>query len=108
MGKLIRDGVPGLVREAGGAIETRQLNDCEFEVALRAKLVEEANEVAEAPSEHLLEELGDVFEVLTTLAAQYGLTLAEITDAANAKRQTHGGFDERLTSESFTPPRPTA
>lgn len=108
MGKLIRHGVPGLVREAGGAIQTRQLKDSEFEAALRAKLVEEANEVAGAPSEHLLEELGDVFEVLTTLAAQHGLTIADITDAANAKRRTHGGFDERLTAESFTPPRPTA
>lgn len=107
MGKLIRDGVPQRVRDAGGAIETRMLEDVEFETALRAKLVEEANEVTDASSDVLLEELGDLLEVLTALAAQRGFALADVADAASAKRQTYGGFDERLHAESFTPAEPT-
>lgn len=108
MGKLIRDKIPQLVREAGGAIETRTLNESEFEVALREKLVEEANEVALATSDSLLEELGDVVTVLAEIARHHGYTLSDVTDAAAEKRQAAGGFDKQLLSERFTPQHPTA
>lgn len=103
MGKLIRDKVPQLVREAGGSIETRTLDEPEFDAALRNKLIEEAHEVADAPRDVLLEELSDVLSVLEELGALHGHSLAAVTDAASAKRRTAGGFDQRLFSQRFTP-----
>lgn len=103
MGKLVRDKVPQLVREAGGSIETRTLDEREFDAALRNKLIEEAHEVADAPSDTVLEELGDALTVLEELATLHGHTLANVADAASAKRRTAGGFDQRLFSQRFTP-----
>lgn len=104
MGKLIRDQVPDLVRAAGGEISTVELTGAELLTALRAKVLEEAGEVAEATTrDALVEELADLREVLDRLAALEGIGDDEVRDRADAKRRTHGGFEHGLFTTSYRP-----
>ena len=101
MPKLVRDRVPELLAVEGVRITTEPLDDASFASALRSKLVEEASEVAQsADASALLEELADVYEVLTTLLDLEGLSEADLVERAAAKRATHGGFTLRLWSTS--------
>lgn len=104
MGKLIRDRVPERVQDDGGSIECRVLGAHDFERALHAKLLEEAGEVIDATDRSdVLDEIADVREVLTAIAALQGITEEAIVARMAAKRTTHGGFDARLHTVSFEP-----
>jgi len=102
MGKLIRDRVPEILERRGVEFTTTVLNDADFARALREKILEEAKEVAEADtSAALAEELGDLYEVLITLAGHEGFDEQHIRIRAAAKRATHGGFDGRIFTTSY-------
>lgn len=62
--KLIRDRVPQIIRAQGDEPIVRIADPCEYRELLRAKLVEEAHEVATADDAHVPEELADVLEVV--------------------------------------------
>jgi predicted house-cleaning noncanonical NTP pyrophosphatase (MazG superfamily) len=63
--KLIPDRIPELAGAGGQLVAFREATGAEFGWLLRAKLVEEAAEAAGAPGPgELLEELGDVLQVL--------------------------------------------
>jgi len=95
-GKLIRDRIPEIIREAGGDPRTRTLDDEAFREALCAKLAEETNEFLEART---AEELADVLEVVYALAEQAGLTPDALEAIRLEKRAARGGFDRRLFLE---------
>ncbi|MGW4482128.1 nucleoside triphosphate pyrophosphohydrolase [Rhodococcus triatomae] len=96
MGKLVRDGIPVIIRASGRTPVTRQLDADAYLEALHAKLLEEAGELRDADSdEHALEEAADVFEVLTALAACYGFSIGDVQQAASSKRRERGGFSDR-------------
>ncbi|WP_159449656.1 nucleoside triphosphate pyrophosphohydrolase [Demequina sp. NBRC 110057] len=102
MGKLIRDGVPAAVQANGGHIVTRALSPAQFTEALQAQLVEEAHEAAVARTEEqLLEELGDLYELISTLARMRGFSLTDVERAADSKRSNYGGFSLRLESVEY-------
>ncbi|WP_125778442.1 nucleoside triphosphate pyrophosphohydrolase [Antribacter gilvus] len=97
MEKLIRDLVPALAAGRGSHLETRVLGGPEFAQALRSKVVEEAQEVAEARTrEALVEELADLLEVVSALARVEGIDEGSVRERAEQKRRSHGGFEERL------------
>lgn len=105
MGKLVRDRIPEMVRDAGGHIETRPLDDRDYERALRIKLVEEANEAAATPDgAALLDELADVAEVLHELVRAAGFTSADLRTRVARKAETHGPFERRLFSTTYRTP----
>lgn len=99
MGKLVRDGIPDIIRASGREPHTRRLNHAEFRQELLAKLVEEAAEAGEADESHLVEELGDVLEVLQALATDVGIPWSAVTAAADTKRARRGGFAGRIYLE---------
>ncbi|MDP1642461.1 MAG: nucleoside triphosphate pyrophosphohydrolase [Phenylobacterium sp.] len=106
--KLIRDGLPPMMREQGLTVFCHRLGDAEFLTALKAKLLEEAEEVAVATADDLLEELADVSEVLMALIAAAGLSPEAVEAARLAKRAQRGGFEGRVynravAGESGTP-----
>ncbi|MEH0110548.1 nucleoside triphosphate pyrophosphohydrolase [Tersicoccus sp. MR15.9] len=106
MGKLIRDRIPEITTAAGGICGTRVLDDDEYAYQLRAKVIEEATEVAGALGrDHLIEEVGDVLEVVDALLAHEGITMAEVRAAAHAKRQARGGFAGRLFTTDYVAPK---
>jgi predicted house-cleaning noncanonical NTP pyrophosphatase (MazG superfamily) len=92
--KLVRDRIPEL---AGQPAAFHQADPAEYGRLLRDKLLEEAAEAAGAPGPAaLLEELGDVLQVLYALASQAGLEPAEIECARARKARTRGAFTRRV------------
>ena len=95
--KLIRDRLPSIMRAQGLQVFDRRLNDAEFVVALKEKLLEEAQEVGAATDKtDLIDELADVMEVIAALAEASGVPLQAVEQRRQAKRDERGGFDERV------------
>ena len=94
--KLVRDRIPEIILQDGCTSRIETLDEHEFELALREKLLEEAHEVASAPPYELLNELADLYEVLDTLLQQHALT-PQMLQARQAERfQARGGFSQRI------------
>jgi predicted house-cleaning noncanonical NTP pyrophosphatase (MazG superfamily) len=93
--KLVRSRTPQLFpRHQYEEIDDARL----YNHFLAVKLVEEAQEVVDANQykhapEKLLDELADVYEVLTTIGKHHGFSLNEIQTRAVGKRFERGSFD---------------
>jgi len=94
--KLVRDGIPELIKSNGDEAEVKKLSEKEYERELRKKLVEEAKELAWAPQEELVNELADVLELLKTISAQYDIDFREVERYRVEKRRKRGGFSKKL------------
>ncbi len=67
--KLVRDKIIEFLESRGIKTNHRYLDNEEYIACLKAKLIEEANEVSEKTErEEIIKELGDVYEVLEALA----------------------------------------
>lgn len=91
--KLVRDKIPAILESQGIKVDLRILEQQEFVLKLKDKLVEEAGEVLRASPDDLCEELADVLEVLQALVDASGLTLEQIEHKRSEKRELKGGFD---------------
>jgi predicted house-cleaning noncanonical NTP pyrophosphatase (MazG superfamily) len=101
VGKLIRDGMPAIMRAQGLTTFERRLDDAEFVDRLKAKLVEEAAEAQQAGSRaELIDELADLREVTVALLEVSGVNEAEVEARRVAKRAARGGFDGRIFNEA--------
>jgi predicted house-cleaning noncanonical NTP pyrophosphatase (MazG superfamily) len=94
--KLVRDRIPELATATGQPGTFQQATEAEYALSLRAKLLEEAQEAATASPAGLVEELGDVLQVLYALAELAGHTAAEIECARVRTARTHGAYTRRL------------
>lgn len=94
--KLIRDRVPQIIRAQGDEPIVRFADSGEYRKLLRAKLIEEAHEVATADDTHAPEELADVLEVVLALAADLGLDAGGLERLRSAKAVERGSFTERI------------
>jgi predicted house-cleaning noncanonical NTP pyrophosphatase (MazG superfamily) len=94
--KLVRDKVPQIIRAHGGEPIIRIAEAGEYRELLRAKLVEEADEVATADDAHTPEELADVLEVVLALASDLGLDAGGLEKLRAAKAADRGSFTERI------------
>ena len=65
--KLVRDGVPEVVRSSGGRARVVRATDEQAYWLLRQKLIEEAFEVAAASREQVVEELADLADIVASL-----------------------------------------
>lgn len=101
MGKLVRDGIPSIIRIAGRVADVRALDTEDFRAALGDKLVEEVAELrAAGDADAVVEEAADVLEVLLAIVAEHGATLDSIVDIALRKRVERGGFAMRVWLEN--------
>lgn len=91
--KLVRDGIPQLIRDAGENPVIRILDVDEYTVELEKKLDEE---VLEYHRDCNAEELADIMEVLFALAALHGVNEEELLSIRQKKRQLRGGFGDRV------------
>jgi predicted house-cleaning noncanonical NTP pyrophosphatase (MazG superfamily) len=94
--KLVRDKIPQIIRAQGDEPIVRIAEAGEYRELLRAKLVEEAGEVATADDAHAPEELADVLEVVLALAADLGLDACELEKLRAGKAADRGSFTERI------------
>jgi predicted house-cleaning noncanonical NTP pyrophosphatase (MazG superfamily) len=104
--KLVRDRMPELAAANGQHGSFHQATEAEFALCLRAKLLEEAQEAATASPATLVEELGDVLQVLYALASLAGHAAAEIECARARKARTHGSYTRRLLWQPPPEPEP--
>ncbi|MDA2895504.1 nucleoside triphosphate pyrophosphohydrolase [Mycolicibacterium sp. BiH015] len=93
-GKLVRDRIPEIIREAGRNPDVRYVSGNDLVTALAAKLQEEAAEAADAVAdrEALIEELADVAEVVSALMSLHHIAAQEIIEVAAAKAASRGRF----------------
>jgi predicted house-cleaning noncanonical NTP pyrophosphatase (MazG superfamily) len=97
--KLIRDKIPEIIKGSGDICETRILNDQDFEVELRKKLVEESKEVLNCPKEELINELADILEIINSLADNNQIKIEDVEKEMKLKRERRGGFDKKIFLE---------
>ena len=79
-----------------GSYEAIVLKKKEFEAELRKKLLEEAQELLDAPQEKILNELADVLELTKSLAAHYDIPFSEVNKLQEKKRSKWGTFKKKL------------
>lgn len=93
IGKLVRDGIPDLIRRDGADPVVRTAEDHEVPDLLRAKLAEEVVEFLESGD---VAELADILEVVLALAAEVGLSPSDLEKIRAAKAADRGGFDQHV------------
>lgn len=91
--KLIRDNIPTIIKDAGKVPHTYTANDDEYHQKLIGKLKEETLEYEESNS---VEELADILEVVEALIKTHDISLSDLHEIKNKKRDTNGGFDQKL------------
>lgn len=95
--KLVRDRIPEIIKSEGKQCRFFQIQGVALVAALRRKLFEELEEFTE--SEHDLEELVDILEVVDALATQLGSTFKEIITLKEEKKKQRGGFEQGIFLE---------
>lgn len=94
--QLVRDRIPEIIRQESLRCESTEMEEQEYRKRLRAKIIEEAQGVAAASSDNLVEELGDLYEAIESLMVSYGIEPATVANAQAQKRQERGGFRGRV------------
>lgn len=97
--KLVRDNIPDIIKENGEEPVYRVLSDKEFLVELKKKLLEESNEVINSSGDEMLSELGDLLEVMISLAKVHNISLDDIIISSSEKRDKRGSFTKKIYLE---------
>ncbi|MFH1401733.1 MAG: nucleoside triphosphate pyrophosphohydrolase [Parcubacteria group bacterium] len=95
--KLIRDGIPKIIRAAGWRPTMRILKKKEFLGRVKKKVAEEAKELIQSKDkEETINEIVDIQELLDVLASELKITRPEVKKFQEAKRKKRGSFKKRL------------
>jgi predicted house-cleaning noncanonical NTP pyrophosphatase (MazG superfamily) len=97
--KLVRDKIPEIIEANHDHYESRILNDKDFEVELKKKLIEEAKELQEASDEKILGELADVLELIKSIAVKKGFKFSDVEEKQRVKKEKRGGFEKKIFLE---------
>jgi predicted house-cleaning noncanonical NTP pyrophosphatase (MazG superfamily) len=89
--KLVRDKIPEIIRQHGREPKISVLTGEKLLIALNEKLVEEHGEYIESGE---LEELGDMLEVIFSLAGARGHSEEDLIQLMKEKRNERGTFHE--------------
>ena len=97
IGKLVRDKIPDVILKSGKKCNYSVLTDGEYLTALKRKVVEEATEVAGADcNTKIIEELGDLLDVVGTIVMVCGLSMKDINSSRKTKNEKYGGFSGKI------------
>ncbi len=105
-GRLVRDQVPRLVREAGHEVRFRELDADDRPRFLKQKLAAEAADLLAAGPGAEKEEIADVLEVLEALIRERGYERDALKQVKQGKHKRRGGFDRCYVVEESSPNRP--
>jgi predicted house-cleaning noncanonical NTP pyrophosphatase (MazG superfamily) len=94
--KLIRDRIPEIIRADGRECGVEVMSEEDYRQSLFQKVVEEAQEVAEASPEKLIAELADLYEVIDAIRAAFGLDEQAVRAMQAQRRKERGGFVQRF------------
>lgn len=96
--KLVRDKPIERMEASGVNVKYRVLEDDEYVLRLKKKVVEEALEVLDAKnSKEIREELCDLTEVIDSLIVALGLSYDDIKNTRAEKAERAGGLKRRST-----------
>ncbi len=99
-GRLVRDLVPGLVRDAGHTVQFREADSNERPRYLKRKVSEEARELEAAGPGAEKEEIADLLEALEALLLARGYSRDDLKAVKQAKLRRRGGFERGFIVES--------
>jgi len=94
--KLIRDNIPDIIKAAGKECDVAILNDEEYIIKLKEKLIEEAKEVNCANDDEIIGELADVLELVDAIEEYYKIDHSVVEKKKNNKALKNGKFEKRL------------
>ena len=101
LNKLVRDRIPEIIAAEGKNVCCRVLRGDELKKALKAKVIEEAQEIANAETlEQISEEIADLLEVLRALRLAYGIDETDLQNIQMRKLVLKGGFSYGYFLES--------
>ena len=100
--KLVRDRIPEIIERAGKTTTWRELRDDEFRLALKAKALEEAQELFDADDDALLSEVADLEEVVEAILTTYGHSREALEAVREKKNEDRGAFTRRLFLETVS------
>ncbi len=87
--KLVRDKIPEIIRTSGQEPTVRNAHGDELDYLMRAKVVEEAEELLSSGSS---DEIVDILEVIDALLELRSVDPSAIDDERRKKRRDRGGF----------------
>ena len=93
---LVRDKIPEIIRRNGERPVIHIAGEEEYWDRLGDKLVEEVKKFLKNQKD---EEMGDIFEMLTTINKIKGWSIEQILEIQKKKREERGGFDKRIILE---------
>jgi predicted house-cleaning noncanonical NTP pyrophosphatase (MazG superfamily) len=94
--KLVRDKIVEHQIASGVKPSFRRLSAAEHKSELIHKIVEEAQEIAQASPEDVAAEIADVQQAVDDLRSLYGLSCDDIAKAQRAKNRKSGAFKKGI------------
>ena len=94
--KLVRDKIPGIIQKTGKEFQIAYYDEDEYKEALLEKLIEEANEVRNAPSDRLIIEMADLLEVYETIISANNISNDHLINLKNKRHKERGGFINKI------------
>lgn len=94
--KLVRDRIPEILEEQHVQFAVEEMSQAEYCQALRQKLIEEAQEAAEAVEANLVTELADLWEVIDATMSAYGIQRNQVLACQMQRRLERGAFSRKL------------
>lgn len=91
--KMVRDKIPEIIRSSGRKCKVKYVSNDQAILLLVEKLIEEAKEFRECPSQ---EELADIHEVVISLVSKMGYRPAKIELIRKEKAKERGGFRKNI------------